>query len=362
MSANKIFIIDDDKAMCMLLRNMLSNQGYLIELLHSGVDLLARLQEVTPDLMILDVIMPGMDGFKICRCIKAESAWQHIPIILITALDAKRVLAKGIEAGADDFLQKPVNKWELGARVRSMLRIKHQYDELEATLRLREEFSYMLVHDMSSPITAIHLHAALLEDQLGADQTQAHQEVAAISAAAEQLDSFISDMLMTAKLEQSKLRLNRSKVDVIAITRKIVNDFLVIADSKSIKLALELRNEVITLYLDENLFRRLLANLLSNALKYAPVSSHVQIVIEYHRDQDSPRHCLKIQISDEGEGVPEAYRERIFDKFDVVKLKKQGVRQIGLGLAFCKLVVDAHDGRIYVKDNQPQGAIFVVEI
>ena len=364
MKHNKIFIVDDDKTMCAALRKMLVAKDYEVSVLYSGIELLTQLEsnpETAPDLILLDVVMPGMDGFKTCRQVKTNLQFQHIPIILITALDAKRVLSKGMEAGADDFLQKPVNHWELLARVRSMLRIKKQYDELEAILHLREDLSNMLVHDMSSPITAIHLHTALLKEQLDLNDSKAFEQLKLIDSAADQLDSFISDMLMMAKLEQSHLRLNPQTTNVSTLVHQLIQDFKIIADSKNIELNLEMPGMPFNMELDGNLFRRLLANLLSNALKYSPSPSRVTLVLKYCEDPDC-KHKLHIELLDQGDGIPAAYRDRIFDKFDVVKLKKQGVRQIGLGLAFCKLVVDAHQGHIYVKDNQPNGAIFVVKI
>ncbi len=364
MTHNKIFIVDDDKTMCAALRKMLIAKDYDVTVLYSGIELLAHLEaspENIPDLILLDVVMPGMDGFKTCRQVKASPQFQHIPIILVTALDAKRVLSKGIESGADDFLQKPVNHWELLARIRSMLRIKKQYDELEAMLHLREDLSNMLVHDMSSPITAIHLHTTKLKNHLNQNDAEAFKEIDLISAAAEQLDNFIGDMLMMAKLEQSHLRLNPQPTNVSTLVHQLIQDFKIIADSRDIDLELEMPGNPFSMELDGNLFRRLLANILSNALKYSPSLSRVLVRLDFC-DHDNCDYKLRIEVIDEGEGIPSAYRDRIFDKFDVVKLKKQGLRQIGLGLAFCKLVIDAHQGHIYVKDNQPHGAIFVVEI
>jgi len=361
MSAGKIMIIDDELSMRTYVQMMLEGQGYDLHLLAGGQELLAELEHNNvPDLVILDVVMPGIDGFETCRRVKRNPRWQHIPIIMVTVLDAKEALVKGTEAGADDFLQKPVNKHELQARVRSMLRIKHQYDELERILHLREELSNMVIHDMSSPITMVQLHTALLEEQITDPQQREHLEM--IQMAADRLDSFVNDMLMMAKLEQSKLRLNTAEVDINELVQSTCKHFGIMAKSKGISLHLELLPRPFSLTLDSNLFSRVIGNLLTNALQYSPQDSRVVLRLEtFSKPGDAQPH-LRILVTDEGIGIAEADRQRVFNKYEVVALKKQGVKQIGLGLSFCKMVVDAHAGKIYVQGNQPQGSRFIVEL
>jgi two-component system, sensor histidine kinase and response regulator len=353
--SSKIMIVDDELSMRTYVQMMLEPQGYDLQLLENGLELIDELSKANiPDLIILDVIMPMMNGFEACRKIKANPRWQHIPIILVTVLETKEAILKGMEAGADDFLQKPVNFHELQARVRSMLRIKNQYDELEKILHLREELSNMVIHDMSSPITLIQLHTALLEEQLTDPKQREHLEM--IQVAAERLDSFTNDMLMMAKLEHSKLRVNLSEVEINEVILNAEKHFSIMAKSKGIDLKLELPEQPLKLFLDQHLFSRVVANLLTNAIQYSPPQSKVVL-----RLQNINKH-LKLQIIDEGVGIPEIDRERIFNKFEVVELKKKGIKQIGLGLTFCKMAVDAHGGKIYAQENQPHGSIFTVEI
>lgn len=353
--SSKIMIVDDELSMRTYVQMMLEPQGYDLILLENGLELLDELSKPNiPDLIILDVIMPMMNGFEACRKIKANPRWQHIPIILVTVLETKEAILQGMEAGADDFLQKPVNYHELQARVRSMLRIKNQYDELEKILHLREELSNMVIHDMSSPITLIQLHTALLEEQITDPKQREHLEM--IQIAAERLDSFTNDMLMMAKLEHSKLRVNLSEVEINEVILNAEKHFSIMAKSKGIELKLELPEQPLKLFLDQHLFSRVVANLLTNALQYSPPQSKVVL-----RLQNINKH-LKLQVIDEGVGIPETDRERIFNKFEVVELKKKGIKQIGLGLTFCKMAVDAHGGKIYAQENQPHGSIFTVEI
>lgn len=134
---NSVLVIDDEKIMFDVLEGMLRREGYELTYVASGNEALSRLDEIQPDVILLDVMMPKMDGIETCRRIKSVPRWHHIPIIMVTALTAKEDLACSLDNGADDFLSKPVNSIELRARVRSMMRIKLQYDALAATQRLR---------------------------------------------------------------------------------------------------------------------------------------------------------------------------------------------------------------------------------
>jgi signal transduction histidine kinase len=352
-----ILIIDDDASARYTLETHLILQAYEIALLDSGAKVFAYLEESLPDVILLDVMMPGMDGYEICRRLKAQKRWQHIPIILITALDGKEQMVRGLEAGADEFLSKPVNGPELRARVHSMLRIKKQYDELQATLNMREEMSRMLVHDMRNSLAIILLYSDLL--RRGDLNPGLLPKVEGIHTAAYQLNSFINDLLLQAKLESGKFVLCSVPVDINQLLLKVSHNYEPLAHSKHIQLVVELPPESQNLLLDANLFSRVLDNLLSNAVKFSPENSQITIRVEY---PESEKATARIQVLDEGPGIPQQYHQSIFDKFEVITLKNQDVMQIGLGLAFCKMVVEAHDGHIFVVNNQPVGSVFTVEI
>lgn len=351
----KIAIVDDELSMRMQLEAMLIHQHYDTELFKSGKEFLEEIHDFQPDLIILDLMMPEMDGFDVCKKLKNDPRYQHIPIILVTVLEAKRILVKGLEAGADDFLQKPVNREELRARARSMLRIKHQYDELEATLKLREELSNMIVHDMSSPIVSVLLHTTLLNEKITDKALTPHLDK--IKMAADRLDSFVNDILMLAKMEQSKLALHTADIVLNDLLKEAEAHFSIIAQSKNIDLLIDCPTTPLYVNVDCNLFYRVIANLLANALQYSPNNTNVKVLVSMTKQER-----VRIEVIDEGAGIPYEYRERVFDKFEVVNLKNKGIAQIGLGLTFCKMVVEAHHGRIFVEENLPTGSKFIVEL
>jgi two-component system sensor histidine kinase/response regulator len=354
----RILVVDDEPSAQATIEALLFREEYDLIFLASGQEALARMGEVNPDVVLLDVMMPGMDGLEVCRRLKADERWRHVPVIMVTALDSKQDLARGLGAGADDFLHKPVNGIELRARVRSMLRIKTQFDELQATLRLREDLADMIVHDLRNPLTVISLRSSLLRKKL--DDPNDLKSVDDIRAQARRLDTLLNDLLAQAKMREGKLLLSRSAVDVNQLVRETAEAQGAVARSGRIELTTDLPSETRFVSLDANLFRRVLDNLLSNALKFSPPGSAVALRVDYPPGGAAAQPFVRIQVLDEGPGIPEEHRQRIFERYEIVRLKRKNVPQVGLGLAFCKMAVEAHGGQISVTDNEPKGSIFTV--
>lgn len=360
-----ILIVDDEAFARSIIEGFLYREGYNLMFAENGTEILALLQQQPPDAILLDVMMPGMDGFSICRRLKSDERWQHIPIILVTALGGKEDLVRGFEAGADDFLAKPVSELELRVRVRSMLRIKKQYDALQAALQLREDLAHMIVHDMRTPLTAILGYIGLLKVK-NTLPPEALDDINKVDGHARRLSSFLNDILIVAKMEKAgQLIVNPSLVDVNQLVQQVVEAHHITAQLKKTNLILNLPAETKNLMLDTNLFHRVLDNLISNAIKFSPPGKVVTVKVEYlepaaESAQAAPR--LRLKVQDEGPGIPAEHRDRIFEKFEVVSLKRDQASQVGLGLVFCKLVVEAHGGCIYMEDNEPAGSTFTIEV
>ncbi len=349
-----ILIVDDDFTARQTAEMLLLQEGYTLHFAAGGPEALERLPEINPDVILLDVMMPGMDGFAVCRVLKTAVATQHIPIVLITALDSKEDVARGLDAGADDFIHKPVNGLELRARVRSMLRIKQRHDDLQTMMRLRQDLSDMIIHDIRSPLTTITMYCDLLRRYT--PQPEAQEALHTITGQVVRLNGYLTDMLMMAKMEHGKLTLLQTAVTLNDLLQTACDAYQPLAAQRSVTLALETPPEPLIASLDANLWQRVLDNLLSNALKFSPVNGRVIVKL---RPLPHARFCL--QVCDEGPGIPPEHQETIFDKFQIVAAGQRNVKQVGLGLAFCRMVVEAHNGRIAVHANDPHGAIFTVE-
>lgn len=369
MEDSLILIVDDDAASREALTDLLYIESYQVETAVNGESLFAFLEQTLPDVILLDVMMPKLNGFEICRRLKANPQWQHIPVVLITALNSRPSLLQGLKAGADEFLSKPVSGAELRARVRNMVRLKRQYDAMQATIQLQEDLVQLAVHDMRTPLTTILLHAStlLFKSRLESDKWS----LDVISSETRRLDNFIDDLLILIKKDNDRLRLSHSQVDICNLIREAVGEAELLANAANVEILLSLPPENKRVALDANLFRRVVDNLVSNAIKHSPMGGKIKISV-YFRDSAaaSPgaievapgQQGARLMVADEGEGVSPELRDRIFEMGEIFNLKQRGISQTGIGLAFCKLVVGEHSGNIYLTDNQPKGSVIVVDL
>ena len=357
-ATSTVLIIDDEPIARAGLEALLAGEGYRLEFATNGQEGLAMAAELVPDVILLDIMMPDMDGYEVCRRLRDTPRLRSIPIIIISALSDKESLVRGLDAGGDEFLSKPVTGLELRARVRSMLRIRRQHKELQRLLRWREQFVNMLVHDMRTPLQVIMSYADLLLSDAPLE-TEHREWAELINTNAERLNRLLTEMLIMAKMERGQFALNQNTVELSQLLRNAYQHHRGVAGERTIRLQLEVPEQPVYGWVDANLFVRVLDNLLSNALKFSPPDSEVTLRLLPVTAQSQ---CLHIQIADQGPGIPEEDRERIFNPFEIVALRQKGLPQIGLGLPFCKLAVEAHKGRLWVEPNQPRGSIFVIEL
>jgi two-component system sensor histidine kinase/response regulator len=352
-----IFVVDDESANFDVIEILLFKEGYKLHYQDSGAKAIAAFEEIQPDLILLDVMMPDMDGIEVCQKLKTNPRSQHIPIIIITALSEKEDLARCLDTGADDFISKPINSSELRARVRSMLRIKSQYDVIQETMVLREEMMQAIVHDLRNPLIGIKLGCESLKNLEMIDR--AKNKIHQICTTTEQMQLLIDDILTIGRIESNKLTLNSIKIDLVEIAQLSISIFEPLATSHNIQLIAALPANPCYISGDPHLIRRVFDNLIDNAIKFSPESSSITIRIdEFPRNPDR-QDLVKIEVIDFGEGISPEQKQIIFERYEVGKIVL-GVAQIGIGLSFCKMAIEAHGGSIAVGNNHPTGSIFTV--
>ena len=354
MKVPTILIIDDEPDNFDVIYLLLSKKGYDFHYIDDATEVITSLDIIQPDLILLDVMMPDVNGIELCKQIREIPQWQAVPITMVTALTRKEDLAQCLNAGADDFISKPLNGLELRARVHSMLRIKHQHDSLQTLLQFREDMVHMLVHDLRNRLTDVLLGVEFLEMDV---EPSVQQKLEKIYESAQGVQLLVDDLLKIALLESGNLRLNRRDVDIRELVQSVMDNFSAIATQKKQLLVSQFPNSPLNkISIDETLIYRVLDNLLSNAIKFAPENSEIVVTLE-----NTQSDALKIQVIDSGPGIPHDLRQRIFEKYEIGTLVPN-VSQIGLGLALCKMIVKAHQGEIRVKSNQPKGSIFEITL
>jgi two-component system, sensor histidine kinase and response regulator len=350
-----ILIIDDEPDNFDVIDTLLANEGYELGYVSNAKQAFNLLKTSQPDVILLDVMMPEMNGIEFCKLFKANPQWSNIPVIMVTALSTKEDLSQCLEAGADDFISKPVNGTEVRARVRSMLRIKQQYDRIKMLMQLREDMVNMIVHDLRNPLTGIIWSTELLKKP-GLSPERQQKKIQQIEASSSQLQVMIDSLLMMAKLESGKMMLNFKTIDLGELCTSVIQDFELNASNKNVTLVPDLPPLGGNVSVDAVIFRRVIDNLLSNAIKFSPSETQILLQAKYLENGGAI-----VKVIDSGLGVGEQTRKTLFQKYEIGTIQ-EGVSQIGLGLAFCKIAIEAHGGSISLEDNHPKGSIFTIHI
>jgi two-component system sensor histidine kinase/response regulator len=355
----KVVIVDDDTVARETISVLLSTLECEVVAEADPIAFLGKAAALAPDVVVLDVMMPGMDGFEVCRNLRADAKLRHVPVVMLTSAADKNTLVRALEAGAVDFIAKPVSGVELRARVRAMLRLKEQHDEIERLLELREDLTRMLVHDMRSPLTSLSLNLSTLQSEIRDDSVADLFDD--MRAALTRLETMVDEVLLTARLEAGKISLQRDELDFVAIAQRVVHPHRTSADSRSVELEVEARGRIVG-YGDAQLLLRAVDNLVGNALKFVQHGGRVRVLVEATTLVPEGEPGARFVVVDDGPGIPEDFRTSLFQKFSVLDQRKRGVKQTGLGLAFCRMVAEAHGGRIVFEPNFPRGSRFVLEL
>jgi two-component system sensor histidine kinase/response regulator len=369
-NAPLILVADDVSANVELLFDQLHVLGFRAIAAGDGPSALAACFEHRPDLCILDVSMPAGDlgvddrstGFEVCRRIKRDPRTKSIPVIFVTALNDTTDRVKAIEAGGDDFLTKPHNRLVLGARVRSLLKLKAATDSLEDTLRklrevekMRDDLMKMIVHDLKTPLTSVLATTEMMMDEdFGPLNEQQKKMLRDAEGKAEDLLCLIGDLLEVSRLEEATLTLDLKPIAPGVLLNEIVHESSIRFQQEGATATVDVSDDAPVFDADKPLLKRVLGNLVQNALTHS--ANAVKIQLNARKDGDG----ILFTVADNGPGIAPEYHEVIFRKFERAKSPNiPRARSSGLGLAFCKLVVDAHGGRIWVQSaGEGKGSAF----
>jgi signal transduction histidine kinase len=368
-----ILVADDAEANVELLMDQLEGLGFRVVVARDAVSAIAACVKDRPDLAILDVSMPAGDlgvpdrdaGFEVCRRIKRDPRTARIPVVFVTALSDTADRVKAIEAGGDDFLNKPYHRPVLNARVRSLLKLKGATDALEESLKrlremqkVRDDLMKMIVHDLKAPLTSILATLEMMRDgDFGEFSEPQARALSDSEGKAEDLLGLIEDLLEVSRIEERTLTLQPEQIAPAALLSEIVFDWQLRFQQEGATARVDVADDAPVFSADKALVKRVLSNLVQNAVNHSP--GPVTIAFAARRDPGG----ILFAVTDNGPGIPAEYQEIIFRKFEQVRAPHAPrVRSSGLGLTFCRLAVESHGGRIWMTSTEGQGSTFYIQL
>lgn len=358
-----LLVVDDDPTNRDVLQRRLERQGHQVRTASSGPQALELMRETAFDAVLLDIMMPDMDGYEVLGHIKRHEVLQHVPVIMISAIDEVQSVVRCIEAGAEDYLAKPFDPTLLKARIGASLekkrgrdretvlyeQLQQNYKRLQEVEQLRDDMRNMIVHDLRTPLTAVIVGVEMLEKHGELNGMQ--QSMMTIAAGGGRtLLGMINDLLDVEKMESGMTRLQYSELSALNLISRAVEQVASLAEMEQTTLAMYVEPGLTTFAGDENKLSRTLVNLIANAIKFTRRGSVTVTAAAGEND------TIRFAIRDTGDGIPSEAFDRIFEKFG--QLDSRNKVGTGLGLAFCKLAVEAHGGRITLESTPGVGSTF----
>ncbi|MEM9955439.1 MAG: hybrid sensor histidine kinase/response regulator [Chloroflexota bacterium] len=373
---SNILIVDDEATNLRILYDILKMNDYQVHALRDSREVFNAVQRVQPNLILLDIHMPHLNGFEIAKSIKEDSESGDIPIIFISASHEDSDIQYGFGLGAVDYITKPIKPYEVLARVSAHLRLRHQQLELEEKIdeiqrmrerekqqfaeitEIRNQFIQSATHDLKNPLYTIVGYVDLIKEmgsQLSSEQLILFQEHIELST--DKMSRLISDILDLIRVESANLHLDLRLVDFGTYLNKQLSLFELRASQEQIRLNLEHADEHIHLLIDPDLFSRVIDNLISNAIKYSPEKT--DIIVRYYQSESG----IHLEVEDYGYGMSEDVIVNLFTPFfRSPSMADKNIEGTGLGMAVTKEIVERHDGTITVKSQVGSGSLISILI
>ncbi len=366
---SKILIVDDNSKNIQVLANVLTSAGYIIEYATNGKDAIEILNETDFDLILLDIIMPGMDGFTTCKKIKNKPKTNEIPIVFITSKTDTKSIVKSFVYGAQDYLTKPFNHYELLVRVKNHLDLKHSKEKIRSSeISLREvnatkdKFFSIIAHDLKSPFNSMLGFSEILIKRFDEfDRKKIKKFLGLIRNDIRNTYKLVENLLIWSQSQRGKLVFNMKKENLYLLVNQILDLLKTISSSKKISLENKIQ-ENIFVNGDNNMLSTIIRNLIYNAIKFTPVKGKIKIEAKVIINENEEKF-VEICVIDTGVGISDEVQAKLFKITGNVSTKGTEMETgTGLGLILCKEFVDMHKGKIGVKSKLGEGSKFFFTI
>ncbi len=347
-----ILVVDDNPENLKILGNILKLNGLSPAFAQNGMKALNSVKKKLPDLILLDVMMPEMDGFEVCRQLKQDSGTKEVPVIFLTAKTEKEDVIQGLELGAVDYVTKPFNSKELMTRVNTHLELKAAKEELKQAVATKDKFFSIIAHDLANIFNTSLGSSNLLTSNEQLDNEERTEFLLLIHKSLEKGYSLLRNLLEWSRSQTGRIQVTPTTLNLKNLADQ--NLALLENNAKTKNITLFSSVENISVVADENMLYTIIRNLLSNAIKFTPKGGKIEISATIVEDG-----LVEISISDTGVGIKPENLDKLF-RIDV-SLSTRGTAQeegTGLGLILCKEFVEKNGGTIGVKSELGKGSRF----
>lgn len=372
LEVSRILAVDDSPDNLFLIEAVLDEADYALTCVEDGRAALQQIATEPPDLILLDIMMPGMNGYEVTQHIRQDPSLPYIPILLITAHD-QMSLVKGLDTGADDFIRKPLDIEELQARIRSLLRLKRAMDAQDSMLRQRDDFVARLTHDLRTPLIAANRMLQFCHDEaFGSVANEAKAAIAETIRNNQQLLNMVNTLLEVHRHEAGQKALTLTSLNLHGLAMTVISELSPLAQAKHLHLTLTdadghaVKNlEAYRMRGDAMELRRVITNLIGNAIKFTDegyvqvqLDRHTQAVVQSTNEANSAvSNWLSLKVIDSGVGISSEDQTEIFKWFRQGKQRRSGS---GLGLHLAYRIAQMHGGFIKVDSVVNEGSTFTL--
>ncbi len=355
-----VLIVDDNAANLGVLGDIVAGNGYIPGFASNGIAALTAIKKKHPDLVLLDVMMPEMDGFEVCRQLKQDATLANIPIIFLTAKTEKDDVIAGLELGAVDYVTKPFNKKELLSRVNTHLELQATKKELREALATKDKLFTILAHDLGNLFNGLLGFSSMLAKKNTRTVSNAQKDEYSqhILRMANKGYNLLKNILIWSKSQTGKLQVHPTPIHLQGLVSRNIELHEEKAKEKNINLVSQLDEDASSVFADLNMLDTVIRNLVSNAVKFTLPGGEIKI-----SSKKVAENLIEISVTDNGVGIKAEDIEKLF-RIDVVHTTTGTAEEEGngLGLILCKEFVDKNGGSLSVKSEVGKGTIFSVRL
>jgi PAS domain S-box-containing protein len=358
LGGSRVLVVDDNEDNRNVMCRRLRRAGYAVDEARGGAEALESIDANTFDIVLLDIMMPDINGIEVLQTIRESQSRTELPVIMVTAKGMSEDIVEALEAGANDYVTKPPDMPVICARIEIQLELLRLRRQREQLMSLKDEFLAIASHDLRNPLSRVLGYTSLVAARALPGQImteQSHVMLGKVERAAHVMQTIIEDFLELAAVEGGRMRLDLGSLDVNALCSEAVSEMRPAAEEQEITLHLDLAEGMHPVMGDERRIRQVIQNLLDNAIKYCRAGDRV--LVRSAEEEEGTR----IEVCDTGPGLSPADMRVVFTRFAEMSARpREGERSSRLGLSIVRQIVMLHGGDVGVNNNEDGGATFWV--